>query len=232
MAGFGTTKWSLIIAAGDPVHRARALERLCTIYRPPVVGWLRRRGLDADQAEDHAQSFFAHLLEKDLVGSADPELGRFRAYLITALRNFYSHQREAAAAAKRGGGTSPLALDEHRDATSDCGPDEAFDRDFALTLLGRSLERLRDEAASAGRLELFQALREYLVEAPAADDYERLAQRLGMRRNTLAVAVHRLRARLKQIVRDELMETVGDESHLDQEMRALRRTLSGVAGDR
>ena len=230
MNRFRTTRWSLVMdARGASAEAHRALEELCRIYRPPVLAYVRRRGHPAAEAEDLTQSFFEQLLRQRTWAVADPLRGRFRVFLQVALKRFLSNQRVAAHAAKRGGGQVVLSLDLDPDrlplAASDEGPDAAFEREWADAVLRQALAALQAEAAAAGKLALFDALRPFLFESPDADEYARIAATLGMRRNTLAVAIHRLRQRLRERVRRELTETVGDPAELDQELEVLQAAL-------
>lgn len=229
MAQFATTRWSLVLAARGGTQLARgALETLCGIYRPAVVQFVRRLGHDADAAEDLTQSFFVHFLEHDVSARADRARGSFRAYLLTAIRHFVSNDARAGRSARRGGG---VLLSEWVDdaAIDEDTPDAAFHRAWALSLLRQALDKLRDEAAAAGKSVLFRTLRDFLVEAPEPVDYERAAASLGLRRNTVAVAVHRLRQRLQELVREEIADTVGDSAEAEVEIRQLREVLAKSA---
>lgn len=228
MARFETTRWSVFLAArSDPVASREALVHLCTAYRRPVLAYIRRRGHAGEDAEDLAQSFFAALIERRIDTQADPQRGRFRALLLSALQRFLINADAHRLADKRGGGMRMEPLDDATAGSADGGPEQSFDLHWALTVVDRAVRTLRLEAAATGRVELFDALREYLLEAPAAEDYARLANATGMRANTLAVAVHRLRQRFRQQVREELAETVGSEVDVDAEFGALREALGG-----
>ncbi len=228
---FRTTRWSLIIDARcDDGEAAHALETLCKIYRPPVFGYIRRRVASQAEAEDLTQAFFEQLLRLKSYAGADPARGRFRVYLQVGVQRFIAGQAEAARAAKRGGGALMVELDEHRDdggaMHSHETPDAAFERDFANALVDEALRDIEAEAATAGKLELFRELRPFLFESPDTDEYASLASRLGLRRNTLAVAIHRLRNRLRERVRMELAETVAQPADFDRELHVLQRSLA------
>jgi RNA polymerase sigma-70 factor (ECF subfamily) len=233
MALFGTTHWSVLVDTRSDGARAHAaLETLCRAYRRPVLVYLRRNGHSPDDAEDLVQAFFAHLIEHRAFASADRERGRFRNFLLGALKHFLSHEAAAASALKRGGGWRHASLDDEdadleRFLASDDSPERSFDRAWALTVLDRALRRLTDEATQSGKQELFAALREYVVESAERSDYVQAAEHLGMRPNTVAVVVHRLRARLRELVEAELRETVADPAALAEEMGALRGALGG-----
>jgi len=236
LSQFQTTRWSLVLEAREHDGRSRqALESLCRTYRPPVVAYIRGRGASADEAEDLAQTFFTRFVERAFHVRADPARGRFRAFLLTALKNFLADASAEAHAAKRGGNLHFRSLDSatnsqtgHAAMTYDEQPDDMFDRAWAHAVLESALRKLRQEAKAAGKAALFDALGEFLIERPDEDDYARVAQALGMRRNTLAVAVHRLRARLRELVLQELAETAADNDDLEAELVQLRDSLGAV----
>ncbi len=229
MSGFATTRWSLILAAdGDQPDSPRSMEVLCLAYRAPVLAYLRHTVDRDEDAEELTQAFFAHFLEQRVHHNADPERGRFRNYLRGAVRHFVSTQRRGARALKRGGSAEMLgesALDMLADGDSQTDPEVEFDRQWALTLITRALSRLEREAQAAGKADWFAALRDFIVESPEESDYLRLATQLGMRRNTLAVAVHRLRQRLSELVDDEMGDTVASEADIAVEQDALSSAL-------
>jgi RNA polymerase sigma-70 factor (ECF subfamily) len=232
MTLFATTHWSVLIDTRSDGDRARsALETLCRAYRRPVLVYLRRKGHAPHDAEDLVQAFFSYLIEQRAFASADRERGRFRNFLLGSLKHFLSHQHAAAGAQKRGGGVRHESLDDDpeldRLLPSGESPERSFDRVWALTVLDRALQRLQAEAEQSGKRELFSALREYVVEAAERSDYAQAAGVLGMRPNTVAVVVHRLRARLRELVEAELRQTVANESALAEEMGALRDALGG-----
>lgn len=214
-------------ARGDPADARVALETLCRTYRPPVLAYVRSHVYARDTAEDLTQAFFARFLERAWHAGADPERGRFRAFLLTALKRFLIDADAEAAALKRGGGCRFESLEEDApDApVGDESPERTFERAWAKAVLGAAFARLRTEAESAGKLEMFERLSEFLVEAPDEDDYARAAEDLHLRRNTLAVAVHRLRHRLRDLVRQELAETTACPADMDSELHALREAL-------
>lgn len=229
---FRTTQWSLVLRTRDGSPHARAaLDQLCRIYRPSVLTFLRRQGYPPAEAEDLAQSFYAQLLECGFHARADPQRGRFRAYLLTALRHFLAHAREHDGALRRGGRVQWVPFGDIAPSDQGAGarleetPEEAFDRSWALAVLGEALRRLRRETERVGKAELFATLRPFLVQGPGKTDYREVARRLGMRSNTVAVTVHRLRQRLRATVRDVLADTVDDPDVIDAELAALHETL-------
>ncbi|MBS0557325.1 MAG: sigma-70 family RNA polymerase sigma factor [Proteobacteria bacterium] len=222
----------MVLHAGDT---RGALETLCRTYRPPVLDYIRHRGYPADSVEDLAQAFFAQFIEHAWHANADPARGRFRAFLLTALKRFLIDTDERLHAKKRGGAmqfrsfdqtaTNPSTLDN---LAGDQTPDLAFERSWAATLLATAMRRLRTEAEEAGKLAMFDQLREFLGERPDEADYARVAQVLNLRRNTLAVAVHRLRHRLRELIRDELAQTTTSKAELEAEIQALRHSLGRI----
>ena len=242
-ARFRTTHWSVVHAAvrrprepgGEDGGARDAFAELCAVYWYPLYAYARRRGHDAEEARDLTQGFFAGLLEGSPLERADPERGRFRAYLVGAFEHFLSHERERAAALKRGGGRAPLALDdpeaEARYGTVDQGaatPERLFDRAWARTLLARVVARLEAEQEERGRGEVFARLEAFLggAEAPAGG-YAALADELGMSAVAVRVSVHRLRARLGEILREEVARTVDDRRVVEDELRWLFEALGG-----
>ena len=225
---FNTTRGSLVIEtrAGSDSGRM-ALDTLCRIYRSPVLSYLRAHGYPANDAEDLTQAFFEQLLIRRMHAAADPERGRFRAFLLTALKRYLANQMDHDHAHKRGGWQSIGALDLEDEPVDQHGasPEQAFERDYALTVIARALERLHQEALAAGKGDLFDQVKGFLLEMPDASEYAALSTRLGMRRNTLAVAIHRLRNRLRDMVRAELSDTVDNEASLEVEMTVLRNAL-------
>jgi RNA polymerase sigma-70 factor (ECF subfamily) len=233
---FHTTHWSLIVqAAGQEGEATRAaLSDLCAAYWYPVYAFIRRRGHSAEDARDLAQEFFATLLEKGYLADADRERGRFRAFLLTAVSRFVSKQHERAAAAKRGGGLRPLPLDFSdgesrylREPSHDWTPERIFARRWALTLLDRTIARLRAEHESAGKLPLFDALKVFLTGEAGAPPLRQVAQLLGMSEGAVKVAVHRLRQKYRETLREEIAQTVAAQEDVDDELRQLLAALRG-----
>lgn len=228
---FQTTRWSVVVEAGGDGDAARdALAALCRTYRPPVLAYVRAHLSRCAEAEDLTQEFFAHMLEQNLPARADPTRGRFRAFLQTSLRNFLANER-ARAAAKRRGGEARFVPETALEALADHepGPEQAFDREWARAVVREAMGRLEHEAERAGKAGLFGDLRPYLVEPPDAADYEIVARANDMRRATVAVAVHRMRARLQELVREVLADTTENETEVEEELRELRATLGQLA---
>lgn len=233
---FQTTRWSIVLHAGRETAGARAaLEELCRTYRSPVIAYVRSRGCGPDEAEDLGQAFFARFIEGAYHAQADPARGSFRAFLLTALKRFLDDAADRAHAQKRGGKIHFQSLDALDGDESEVDnvadrdtPDQAFERAWAKATLRAAMHRLRGETAAAGRSALFDQLCEFLAERPSEEDYERVAAALKMRRNTVAVAVHRLRQRLRELVQAELAETAIDKNGLKNELDQLRKSLAAV----
>lgn len=241
MTRFATTRWSLILdARGDAGPARRALGEICSAYRAPVLAYIRRSGSAAADAEDLVQEFFAQLLENRWDTRADPERGRFRAFLLTALKHFLLNSRAAASAGKRGGDRTRVDYEQTVDvlaAPASQSPEQVFERTWALTVIERALERLRMEAERAGKSAQFARLAPFLGEAAEPADYSALGLVLGLRPNTVAVTVHRMRVRLRELVRLELADQTDGPDGVDQEMKVLRaalapaRATTAVAGE-
>ena len=226
---FVSTRWSVVVAAGGPTgaDARAALETLCSTYWYPLYADARRRGATSADAADLVQGFFAELLEKDWVAAADPERGRFRAFLLTAFRRHAGHERERDRAQKRGGG-AVLSLDvataESRlslEPADTRTPEREFERRFALALLARVLDRVRAERPGDADLLPF-------VGGPGeARPYAEIAAARGTSESAVKVAVHRLRERWRAAVRAEVRETVADEKDVDDEIRHLLDVVGG-----
>ncbi len=231
---FHTTRWSLIFAAaGDASSGAEARADFCRMYWYPVYAFIRRRGYPHEQAEDLAQGFFEILLEKNYLGAADRERGRFRSFLRTAVAHYLSHERERERAAKRGGGIPHVPIDPPADQeryTAELAggetPEQLFDRRCALTILDAALKALRAEYDSRGKRRefevLFPALAGDLDGVPRAE----LASELGLSEGALRVTLHRFRRRFQAVLRTVVAATVEDEDAVDDEIRHLMQALS------
>lgn len=232
MSRFETTRWSLVLQASSGTPQARtALEALCRTYRPAVVAYVRGRGYAADAADDLVQAFFLRFIDQAWYADADRERGRFRTYLLTTLKRHLIGSNVEAHARKRGGGMRIESIDEaDEDFTDEGNPERHFEKTWAMTVVGHAFSRLREEADRAGKRALFDALSEFLAERPDDADYARAAAALGLRRNTLAVAVHRLRHRLKELIEAELADTARSEADLAAELHDLHDALGLGAG--
>lgn len=230
---FRTTHWSRIARAATPdaPEAAEALEQLCRAYWYPVYSFIRRSGVAAAEAEDLVQGFFATLLQKNFVAQADRERGRFRTFLLAAVKHHLSHERERAAAQKRGGDVLFLSLDgeeaegtfAREPATTD-SPDVIFDQRWAETTMETSLRRLREEFDGGGKTKRFELLKPFLLRSREAS-YLEAADRLGMTESAVKSAIHRLRQRFQEILREEIAQTVASREEIDGELRHLLGVL-------
>lgn len=229
-AQFATTQWSQVLAARDgaDTEAHQALAALCDGYWYPLYAFVRRQGNNPEKAQDLTQGFFAYLLEKDVLRDVDPSAGRFRSFLLATLRHYLSHERERAAALKRGGGVKTISLDsqvaEQRyqyEPTDELTPEEVFERRWALTVVERSLERLQQESAEGERSELFDRLKGSLTGEEPHTPYKQVAVELGMTEVAVRGSVHRMRQRLGGFLRSEIAETVADPDEVDDEVRHL-----------
>jgi len=227
---FATTHWTVVLAAGrqHSPQAASALEELCRTYWFPLYAYVRRRGYAREDAEDLTQAFFTRLLEKNSFASLDAGKGKFRAFLLASVKHFLANARDKAHTLKRGGGSIPLSLDwQTADtqfqvaATGEPGPDQAFDREWAVALLARVIERLQNECAADGKAKLFEQLKLFLTAGNDEPAQGEVAQALGMEAGAVRVAIHRLRKRYRQLLRDEIAHTLTDQAMVDDEMRAL-----------
>lgn len=227
-ARFDTTSWSLVLTAaatGAPDAPA-ALGELCSRYWHPVYAFIRRNGYSREEAEDLTQGFFARLLAKDGLRHADRERGRFRSFLLTAVRNFIANAREAGLTQKRGGDRIHLPLDFEaaeesfrHDAPAD--PERLFVRRWALSVLDAALAEVRHESG-----EQFDLLAPFLTGDAARGDYETVAAKLGMSPGAVRVAVHRLRTRFREHLRGLVGQTLPDGDGVDDEIRSLIEAVS------
>jgi RNA polymerase sigma factor (sigma-70 family) len=230
---FATTQWSLVVAAGEansPEARL-ALEALCRDYWRPIYVYLRRRGADHDRASDETQGFFSKLIEKNYVGDARRERGRFRTFLLTSLKHYLANEWDRESTQKRGGGRLAIPIDTREgeaayelEAASDERPDRLFERRWARSVLDVALHRLRDEAKASGTLPRFDALLPFLA-GGAGRSYREVADRLEMTEAAARIAVHRTRRRFRAVLRSEVARIVEDPAQVDDELRYLASAL-------
>ena len=233
-AGFATTCWGIVIAAGHRSDAAAeaALAGLCEAYWLPLYEFARRRGYSTADAGDVTQGFFAQLLEKNYLKSADPERGRFRAFLLTAFKRFLSKERDHDRALKRGGDLSLVSLDLER-AESQCRiepiddrtPESLFERRWAITLLDRVLHLLEDEFRHKGKHQFFAMCRGSLTGLGMEEQHAAIAAACGMTESAVKVAVHRMRTRYRELLLEEISQTVSCESEVEDELRALMNAV-------
>lgn len=235
-APFLTTRWTRVcLAKADSVDGRKALADLCDAYYEPVVAYLRSVFRDADVALEMSHAFFAEMLGGDTIHTADPQRGRFRFYLLGAVKHFVAHQREAEMRQKRGGGVAPLSLDMDSPESPALNvpdaarltPEAAFDRQWAVTVLARALEELGAECAAQGKATLFDQLRPWLLGESNYGDQAVAADVLGLSAAAMKVTVHRMRHRFRQFVKAEIAGTLKDAAAVDDEMRSLLSALGG-----
>jgi len=230
---FPSTRWTLVVAAGDPRRKeARsALVSLCENYWYPLYAYLRRRGYPADQAQDLTQGFFIRMLEGRYLDRADPEKGRFRSFLLSSLKFFVADEEDRDRAHKRGGGALvPLEFSSgeeryRREPAHDETPERIFERRWALSVLDRVVERLREEFVQHGRPEHFERLKIFLLGQSDAP-YAALAREMNTSEGALKVAIHRLRKRYRELFRQEIADTVADPAEVESELRYLAAVLT------
>ena len=234
-SSFHDTRWTLVSRSrGSDTPAKAALSELCEAYYAPVVAFLRRDGRAEDVARDLAHDFFAKLLAGGTIDGADPLRGKFRSYLLMALKRFAANQRDRDHAAKRGGGQVHAVIDGESDTTgaglqitdtSIEAPDAAFDRQWALTLLARALGNLESEMRDEGKSAQFDALKPWLTAEADGTPQADAAAKLGMSVEAVKVAVHRLRKRFREAVKAEIAQTVGQAGDVREELEALMVAL-------
>jgi RNA polymerase sigma-70 factor (ECF subfamily) len=226
-AQFAATSWTNVLAAqrsGSP-EAVGALEKLCETYWYPLYAYLRRKGYDPFKAQDLTQEFFFRLIKENYLGAVDRRRGKFRSFLLAALNHFASNQRDYEQAAKRGGRVTLISLDEtdaegrfQQEPASELSPEKIFERNWFLALFEQALGRLRAEQAAVGRANLFDELRQFIIQDAEAGDYSAAATRVNMTPNAVAVTVHRWRERYKLLLRDEIVRTVADPAEIEEEL--------------
>lgn len=232
---FATTRWSIVLAAGDIDRQGSrdALAQLCETYWYPLYAYVRRRVHDVHEAQDLTQTFFSFLLEKQTIARADPGRGRFRAFLLTALKNFLANEWDKTRAVKRGGGKAELSLNfdsgESRyqiEPVHELTAEKLYERRWVLTILDQVLECLRYELTQAGKPQYFEQFKGALTGEATADDYTQVAAALGITPAAAKQAAYRLRKRYRELFRAEVARTVEHEEDVDQEIGRLLSVLS------
>jgi len=234
-AHFATTHWSVVLAAGKSSSgRCQdALETLCRTYWFPLYAYLRRHGCNWHQAEEYTQAFFARLLEKHDLRQVDPKRGKFRSFLLASLKHFLANERARARAKKRGGGRHRLSLDFEKgesqytlEPAEKLTPEKLFERSRALTVLAQTKARLQAEGTTAKEKKRFEHLKGYLTADKNSVPYQGVATQLDMTEWAVKVAVHRLKKRYRELLRDEIAQTVTDKDQIDEEIRDLFAALA------
>jgi RNA polymerase sigma-70 factor (ECF subfamily) len=232
---FRTTSWTLVLAASaNPTTDSRAaLAALCEAYWGPVYAFVRRSGYDAEHSQDLTQSFFALVIEKQYLHAADRQRGRFRSFLLGALKHFLANEWDRAHALKRGGGITLVSIDREVGegwyapaAVEETTPESLFQQRWALSLLDHVMRKLRTEFTAAGKERQFDTLSTFLNRGPDDSGYDTAAEALEMSAGAVRMAVHRLRKRFRDLLRAEIAETVTAPEEIDDEIRFLLSTLS------
>ena len=231
------TRWTLVFRArGKSAEAQAALSELCEAYYAPVLAFIRYEGRDEETARDLTQEFFARLLARHGLDTVEPGLGRFRSFLLGAVKHFLADQRDRDQAAKRGGGQAVVSLDAAAGPNTTTqfqipdpaapAPDTVFDRQWALTLIERTLDALARELAAAGKAEQFETLKPWLLGEIDGLSQAEAARHLGLTEGAVKVAIHRLRKRFRELVKTEIAHTVGDTAQVQDELRYLLDVLS------
>jgi DNA-directed RNA polymerase specialized sigma24 family protein len=234
-AGFAATQWTVVLAAARSnvsPSAAKAMAELCCTYWYPLYAYVRRRGVDAHEAEDLAQEFFTRLLAKDFFKGVNREKGKFRAFLLASMKHFLANEWDRSQAKKRGGGQIMLSLDTlaagsryNLEPTHNLTPEKLFERQWAITVLDRVLARLQAEMSSGGKQAMYDHLKKLLTADRQSIRYAQLAAELDMTEGALKVAVHRLRHRYRELLRAEIAQTVATSEEIDDEIHYLLSCL-------
>jgi RNA polymerase sigma-70 factor (ECF subfamily) len=233
---FATTHWTAVLAAGrgQSDHAHAALEELCHTYWYPLYAYVRRHGHSREDAEDLTQGFFTRLLEKNYLEGVTSEKGKFRSFLLMALKRFLANEWDRANCQKRGGGVSPLSLDWQDAETryqinpaNELSPDKFYDRAWAVVVLERVITRLQAESRTEGKAALYDQLKPFLIMGKGEIPYADAAAAMKMSEGAVRVAVHRFRRRYRELLRDEITQTLANPAQADEEMQALFSALTG-----
>jgi RNA polymerase sigma-70 factor (ECF subfamily) len=230
---FTTTHWSLVLAAqGESTEAKAALEKLCRTYWWPLYGFVRREGYKPEDAQDLTQAFFARLLDRKDLETVSQERGRLRSYLLASLKNFLSKARHREMTVKRGEGRPLISLDDllareraDQEPAHKLSADRIYERRWALTLLAQVLVRLGAEYEAAGKLPLFDRLKELLAGESGQPSQAKIAAELQMTENAVKQAFHRLRYRYRQLLHEEIAQTVAAQDDVEDELRHFMAVL-------
>jgi RNA polymerase sigma factor (sigma-70 family) len=236
-AVFATTRWSVVLAAqgGTSLEdEARAaLEQLCRTYWRPLYAFIRRRGFSQHDAEDLTQGFLAHLLAQSFLAGVAPQKGKFRSFLLASLKNYLADQRDRASAVKRGANFSFVSLNLEQgtepyleSSLENLTADMVFDRGWAMSLLEQARSRLETEYVAAHKRELYETLRRFNAMGNGEQSYAEVAGQLNLPENTLKSLVRRFRLRYRQLLREEVAQTVSSAAEVDDEIRYLLQAAS------
>ncbi|MSU61826.1 MAG: sigma-70 family RNA polymerase sigma factor [Pedosphaera sp.] len=233
---FATTQWSVILRAGgeDSPLQHDAIAQLCRAYWYPLYAYVRRQGASPEDAQDLTQGFFARLIERKVVSEADADKGKFRWFILGTLKHYLANQHDLKAAAKRGGNCIHVSLDDLNvesryqiEPVTTLSPDKLFDRSWAVTLLERVREQLREHYTQAGKLDRFERLESFIPGGQTRGSYEEVARDLGVSEGALRVELHRLKATYRQFLRSEIAHTVSNPVEIDEELRYLIEVMQG-----
>ncbi len=231
---FATTHWSLVVAAGEKKNSSsqQALAELCQAYWHPIYAYVRRRISNVHEAQDLTQEFFARLLENQTIATADPNRGRFRAFLLTACKRFLINEWHKERATKRGGGQKPLSLDFESEESKyvielvdTLTAERLYERQWAITLLARVVERLKQEFTLKDQSQHFEQMKQFISGSKSTEAYVAAADALGISEGAVKVAAHRLRARYRELLRNEIAQTLQGPQEVDDEIRSLFEVL-------
>lgn len=231
---FGTTQWSVVLSAGkqDSEQAQQALAKLCQSYWYPLYVFVRRQGQRPEDAQDLVQGFFAKVIEKNYIADAEREKGRFRSFLLLALKRYMANEWDHAHREKRGGGKEIISLDEQNtemrykaEPADQMSPEKAFERQWALTLLQQVLDRLSAEFSAPDRARIFEELKVFL-NGEKGGSYAEVGARLGMSESAIKVTVHRLRVRYRELLKLEIADTVSSPEAIKDEINHLFTALS------
>jgi len=234
-AHFASTHWSLVLAAGqsDSPQAIEALETLCRTYWYPVYSYVRRKGRDVHEAQDLTQEFFCRVIERHFLRAADRKRGKFRSFLLASLEHFLAKEWNRAHRKKRGGGLTIVSLEDgtgesryHIQASETLAPEKLFEREWALAVVEEGMTKLRAEYTGSGRGEIFELLKPLLSSDCGGQPYPELAARLHLTEGALRVAVHRLRQRYGECLREVIAQTVSRADEVEEEIAHLLSALS------
>jgi RNA polymerase sigma-70 factor (ECF subfamily) len=219
----------MVVAAANPEDASGAMEKLARAYWSPIYAFFRHQGRSPHDAQDLCQEFFLRLISKRSFSGADPKKGKFRSYLLAALKHSLADKWDHARAQKRGGQFQFFSLDDTENAerfylqtmSSEETPEKLYDRRWGMALLEKALARLKVEYTARGHAQLFDLLKPFFTAEPASGGYDEIAAKLGITTGNVALNVHRLRERFREVVRAEVRETVTNASEVDEELRAL-----------
>lgn len=235
-SAFQPTRWTLIVhSRGEGAEAEKAIGELCQTYWFPLYAFARRSGWKSEDAEDLVQGFFAQMLEKDLFEAADRDKGKLRTFLLTAFRRYGKDQMQKVMASKRGGDVERVSFDSSEaeswyssELMEGENADAMFDRQWALTVLDRTLAHLEEHAKKRNKLHEYELMRPLLMDDSSGEDFERVGAEMGITANAAKIQIHRLRTRFRETLRSEVQETQFEDGNVDDELRYLLNQLGPV----